>query len=574
MNNCDVGCGPDPKTCVHDQEENTRIFGEAGHISVHQGNATEWMTEGSFPKSEDSDLTAIIIQDNENISNCTSAYEFCSAHGDGSATECKTAVETKQVLLSGLTIRIDIPFDPTTGLEEGNSNERLLGLLLIFVDLALMVTDIAVTSSKLYIPLEYRSISFVIALYFLVDILLQVYVKGNKHYFSDILNILDAIIIGIILLIDVTYIFFYAGFFKDIQRMSVFFRLLRLVTLMRVFHLANQKRHLERGIRRLVSGNKRRYDKDGFDLDLTYITERLIAMSFPSSGKHSFYRNPMEEVTRFLESRHAEHYFVYNLCSERSYDPKYFHHRMHRIMIDDHNVPSLEEMILFSKEVIAWLSKDPQNIIVIHCKGGKGRTGTMICVCLIATGTFLTAKESLKYFGDRRTDTSFSKKFQGVETPSQSRYVGYFETIRNVCNWQLPLKKILKITKIVIYSIQGIGQGDGKDLNIEIILQHKTVLTCTLQTCTVFHDPEKNRAVFIVPNCPDLQNDVKVRFLSMNLPIHYDECAFFFWFHASMIEGNRLYLTRNELDNPHNKNTWSIYRPDFAVEIIFEEVFL
>ncbi|XP_042541442.1 phosphatidylinositol 3,4,5-trisphosphate 3-phosphatase TPTE2-like [Dipodomys spectabilis] len=450
---------------------------------------------------------------------------------------------------------------------------RLLGLLLIFVDLALMVTDIAVTSSKLYIPLEYRSISFVIALYFLVDILLQVYVKGNKHYFSDILNILDAIIIGIILLIDVTYIFFYAGFFKDIQRMSVFFRLLRLVTLMRIFHLANQKRHLERVIRRLVSGNKRRYEKDGFDLDLTYITERLIAMSFPSSGKHSFYRNPMEEVTRFLESRHAEHYFVYNLCSERSYDPKYFHHRMHRIMIDDHNVPSLEEMILFSKEVIAWLSKDPQNIIVIHCKGGKGRTGTMICVCLIATGTFLTAKESLKYFGDRRTDTSFSKKFQGVETPSQSRYVGYFETIRNVCNWQLPLKKILKITKIVIYSIQGIGQGDGKDLNIEIVRQHRTVLTCTLQTCTVLHDPEKNRAIFIVPNCPDLQNDVKVRFLSMNLPNHYDECAFFFWFHASMIEGNRLYLTRNELDNPHNKNNWSIYRPDFAVEIIFEEVF-
>ncbi|XP_042541443.1 phosphatidylinositol 3,4,5-trisphosphate 3-phosphatase TPTE2-like [Dipodomys spectabilis] len=409
----------------------------------------------------------------------------------------------------------DISFDPTTGLEEGNSNERLLGLLLIFVDLALMVTDIAVTSSKLYIPLEYRSISFVIALYFLVDILLQVYVKGSKHYFSDILNILDAVIIGIILLIDVTYIFFYAGFFKDIQRMSVFFRLLRLVTLMRIFHLANQKRHLERVIRRLVSGNKGRYEKDGFDLDLTYITERLIAMSFPSSGKHSFYRNPMETY---------KDYVVYD---------------------------------------------------------SVGRTGTMICVCLIATGTFLTAKESLKYFGDRRTDTSFSKKFQGVETPSQSRYVGYFETIRNVCNWQLPLKKILKITKIVIYSIQGYtfqggaftGEKPQERYRLLFSQTNFSFLVHLSNAGPVSHDPEKNRAIFIVPNCPDLQNDVKVRFLSTNLPNHYDECAFFFWFHASMIEGNRLYLTRNELDNPHNKNTWSIYPPDFAVEIIFEEVF-
>ncbi|KAM4859966.1 phosphatidylinositol 3,4,5-trisphosphate 3-phosphatase TPTE2-like [Thomomys bottae] len=105
--------------------------------------------------------------------------------------------------------------------------------------------------------------------------------------------------------------------------MIVFFRLLRLITLMRIFHLATQKRHLEKLIRRLVSGNKRRYAKDGFDLDLTYITDRLVAMSFPSSGIHTFYRNPMQ-------------------TGEWPYDPKYFHHRVHRIMIDDHNVPTLE----------------------------------------------------------------------------------------------------------------------------------------------------------------------------------------------------------------------------------------
>ncbi|KAM4815145.1 phosphatidylinositol 3,4,5-trisphosphate 3-phosphatase TPTE2-like [Thomomys bottae] len=227
--------------------------------------------------------------------------------------------------------------------------------------------------------------------------------KRKKDYFSDFLNITDAAITIIILFMDITYIFFNATFFKDIQRMIVFFRLLRLITLMRIFHLATQKRHLEKLIRRLVSGNRRRYAKDGFDLDLTYgffcFPDRLVAMSFPSSGIHTFYRNPMQlrEILNFVPnfhvSRHTALTHISFLSGEQSYDPKYFHHRVHRIMIDDHNVPTLEEMVSFSKEVIAWLSKDPHNIIIIHCKGGKGRTGTMISILLLATGTFLTAKE-------------------------------------------------------------------------------------------------------------------------------------------------------------------------------------
>ena len=52
------------------------------------------------------------------------------------------------------------------------------------------------------------------------------------------------------------------------------------------------------------------------------------------------------------------------------------------------------------------------NIILLI--GGKGRTGTMICVWLVEAGVFSTATQSLDYFGNRRTDTNVSKKFQGV----------------------------------------------------------------------------------------------------------------------------------------------------------------
>ena len=40
----------------------------------------------------------------------------------------------------------------------------------------------------------------------------------------------------------------------------------------------------------------------------------------------------------------------------------------------------------------------------------------MICVWLVEAGVFSTATQSLDYFGNRRTDTNVSKKFQGVST--------------------------------------------------------------------------------------------------------------------------------------------------------------
>ena len=44
-------------------------------------------------------------------------------------------------------------------------------------------------------------------------------------------------------------------------------------------------------IKHLVSKNKNRINNDNFDLDLSYITEHMIAMGYPSTGCESIYRN-------------------------------------------------------------------------------------------------------------------------------------------------------------------------------------------------------------------------------------------------------------------------------------------
>ena len=50
------------------------------------------------------------------------------------------------------------------------------------------------------------------------------------------------------------------------------------------------------------------------------------------------------------------------------------------------------DMITFCADVKDWLKQDDRNIIAVHCKGGKGRTGTMICTWLIHTELFEQAE--------------------------------------------------------------------------------------------------------------------------------------------------------------------------------------
>jgi phosphatidylinositol-3,4,5-trisphosphate 3-phosphatase/dual-specificity protein phosphatase PTEN len=179
-------------------------------------------------------------------------------------------------------------------------------------------------------------------------------------------------------------------------------------------------------LRKAFSKKKRRFVDQDFNLDLSYITPRIIAMSYPASGLSKLFRNPIDEVAKFLETKHESYFEVLNLA-EVPYDHSKFHNRVIDLPWPDHHAPPLELLFEACMKIHQWLLGSPKNVVVVNCLAGKGRTGTVICAYLLFSGRLTDVQQALDYFKFKRFN-SFSEEI-GVNQPSQVRYVHYFNQV-------------------------------------------------------------------------------------------------------------------------------------------------
>ncbi|RXI07122.1 hypothetical protein DVH24_026258 [Malus domestica] len=290
--------------------------------------------------------------------------------------------------------------------------------------------------------------------------------------------------------------------------------------------------------RHLVSQNKRRYQEGGFDLDLTYITENIIAMGFPagdiSSGLfgyvEGFYRNHMEEVISFLETTHKGKYKVYNLCSERLYDASRFEGKAASFPFDDHNCPPIELIESFCRSAHSWLKEGIENVVVVHCKAGMARTGVMICSLLLFLKFFPTAEEAMNYYNHKRCIDG-----KALVLPSQIRYVKYFEHILKHFNGETPPAR----RNFVLIKEASKNERSNEDFWINA--------------------RKKGFVVFALPGEPglaELVGDFKIQFQDS----HGD---FYCWLNT-MTE-NRKVLTADDLDGYEKRK---LPCPGFQVEVV------
>lgn len=226
------------------------------------------------------------------------------------------------------------------------------------------------------------------------------------------------------------------------------------------------------------------------------------------------YRNPLDELVGYLDNKHGEDWAIWEFRAEGTGYPDHLvHNRIRHYPWPDHHPPPFRLVPLILASMRNWLkggdlehglsgqvpaalehksdSKgtdakgiDSKRVAVVHCKAGKGRSGTMSCSHLIAHEGW-TAEDALQRFTERRMRPMFGA---GVSIPSQLRWIKYVD------RWARH-GKLYRDGPVEIVQIHAWGLRDGVKVEVEGFVDEGKKIHC-------FHTFKKAERVIVEGDAP------------------------------------------------------------------------
>uniref|UniRef100_A0A8C0GV14 Tensin 1 n=1 Tax=Chelonoidis abingdonii TaxID=106734 RepID=A0A8C0GV14_CHEAB len=148
--------------------------------------------------------------------------------------------------------------------------------------------------------------------------------------------------------------------------------------------------------------------EDTCELDLVYITERIIAVSYPSSAEEQNFRSNLKEVAQMLKSKHGDNYLVRDTIPERRTRPC-----------------AKDPAAGWRTLGCLWMPPGMPNPPLCSglLQGNRGRMGVVVAAYMHYSNISASADQALDRFAMKRF---YEDKVLPVGQPSQKRYVHYF----------------------------------------------------------------------------------------------------------------------------------------------------
>ncbi|XP_022242191.1 tensin-3-like [Limulus polyphemus] len=275
-----------------------------------------------------------------------------------------------------------------------------------------------------------------------------------------------------------------------------------------------------------------------FIMDITYITERIIVLTFPESGTDATYRSNLKEAARMLQTKHGDKYMVINL-SERRQELLKLNNQVEDCGWPSDLAPELDKIYKICDVLDKWLKSNAQHIIVLHSKGDKGRVGVVIAAYMHHSNKYASAEQALDRFAMKRLyDDKFSERMH----PSQKRYVQYFSGL--LTSMIRTNKDTVYLHNIIIYGIPSL-ESKGYRPFVKIYQRMKLVYTSEVHIAT-----EQTRKVLITINpCLPLCGDIFIKCYHRQQKPSDRSTVFRVQFHTWTLDQKHVVFLKNELDD-------------------------
>ncbi|XP_070570202.1 tensin-1-like isoform X9 [Ptychodera flava] len=294
-------------------------------------------------------------------------------------------------------------------------------------------------------------------------------------------------------------------------------------------------------------------------IQLTYITERILAMTFPANGQESHYSSNLQDITRILKNKHQDKYLVINL-SEKRYDMLKLNSQVLDIGWPDRLSPPLEKLCSICKAIESWLSTDPQHVVVIHSKGGLGRLGVVLSAYIeyirICNGN---GNHSPEKFAMERF---FVENLSAVTESSQMRYVKYFS---GLLSGSIQINNSpLHLHCVVLHGIPNFDGKGGCRPFFKVYQAMQPIYTSGVYTLT----SNMSRLAVPIKPAPPLRGDIMVICYHRNSHSSTRDVIFRCQFHTCAIAQYHLAFVKYELDDASKDSKF----PDYSkVELLFSD---
>uniref|UniRef100_A0A665X812 Tensin 2a n=1 Tax=Echeneis naucrates TaxID=173247 RepID=A0A665X812_ECHNA len=294
-----------------------------------------------------------------------------------------------------------------------------------------------------------------------------------------------------------------------------------------------------------------------YDFDLTYITERIISVFFPPKLEEQRYRVNLKEVAAMLKSKHQDKFLLLNL-SERRHDITRLNPKVHDFGWPDLHAPPLDKICAICKTMETWLTSDPQHVVVLHCKGNKGKTGVIIAAYMHYSKISAGADQALSTLAMRKfCEDKVSSSLQ----PSQNRYIYYFG---GLLSGAIKMNSSpLFLHQVLIPSLPNFQGEGGYYPFLKIYQAMQLVYTSGIYD---LQGTGGRRLCVTIEPALLLKGDVMVKCYHRQAQNADRDTVFRLQFHTCTIHGSQLWFGKGELDEACTDER---FPSDATVEFVF-----